>query len=127
MDNALDNFADEKHKIWDHHYQVSSLLLIYGTAHQCGTARMGNDRATSVVNKDCRAHEVSNLFITDTSVFCSSAAVNPTLTLVANALRVSEVIRGRLMGGALDAPLTHQEQIAEAPPKQGRKKLFGIF
>ena len=127
MDNALDNFADEKHKIWDHHYQVSSLLPIYGTAHQCGTARMGDDPATSVVNKNCRAHEVSNLFITDTSVFCSSAAVNPTLTLVANALRVSEVIRQRLMGAAPIVPVIELEQEAEAPPKQGRKKFLGIF
>ena len=127
MDNALDNFADEKHKIWDHHYQVSSLLPIYGTAHQCGTARMGDDPETSVVNKDCRAHEVSNLFITDTSVFCSSAAVNPTLTLVANALRVSEVIRERLMGAKIEAPPVELEQHAEAPPKQGRKKFLGIF
>lgn len=88
---------------------------------------MGNDPATSVVNSECRAHEVSNLFITDTSVFCSSAAVNPTLTLVANALRVSEVIRDRLMGGALHTPVIDLEQEAEAPPKQGRKKFLGIF
>ena len=127
MDNALDHFADEKCKIWDHHYQVSQLLPIYGTAHQCGTARMGDDPATSVVNKDCRAHEVSNLFITDTSVFCSSAAVNPTLTVVANALRVSETIRERMMGGALHTPVVEQVQTAEAPPKQGRKKFLGIF
>lgn len=127
MDNALDNFADENCKIWDHHYQVSQLLPIYGTAHQCGTARMGDDPATSVVNRDCRAHEVSNLFITDTSVFCSSAAVNPTLTLVANALRVSEVIRERLMGAAPLAPVAELAQTAEAPPKQGRKKFLGIF
>jgi len=127
MDNALDNFADEKCKIWDHHYQVSQLLPIYGTAHQCGTARMGDDPATSVVNKDCRAHEVSNLFITDTSVFCSSAAVNPTLTLVANALRVSETIRERLMGAEPLSPIAELAQTAEAPPKQGRKKFLGIF
>ena len=127
MDNALDNFADENCKIWDHHYQVSQLLPIYGTAHQCGTARMGDDPATSVVNKDCRAHEVSNLFITDTSVFCSSAAVNPTLTLVANALRVSETIRERLMGAAPLAPVVELRQTAEAPPKPRRKKFLGIF
>jgi len=127
MDNALDNFADENCKIWDHHYQVSQLLPIYGTAHQCGTARMGHDPATSVVNKDCRAHEVSNLFITDTSVFCSSAAVNPTLTLVANALRVSETIRKRLMGAKPLSPVAALAQTAEAPPKQGRKKFLGIF
>jgi choline dehydrogenase-like flavoprotein len=88
---------------------------------------MGDDPATSVVNRDCRAHEVSNLFITDTSVFCSSAAVNPTLTLVANALRVSEVIRKRLMGAEPLAPVTELAQTAEAPPKQGRKKFLGIF
>ena len=58
FDGALDTFCDESRWVSDHHFQISKLLPIYGTAHQCGTARMGHDPKTSVVNVDCRAHEV---------------------------------------------------------------------
>ena len=57
--------------------------------HQCGTCRMGTDPASSVVNADGKAHELSNLFVADASVFPSSAATNPTLTIAANAFRVA--------------------------------------
>jgi choline dehydrogenase-like flavoprotein len=57
--------------------------------HQCGTCRMGTDPAASVVDASGRAHEVSNLYLADASVFPSSAATNPTLTIAANALRVA--------------------------------------
>ena len=66
---------------------------IGGTAHQCGTARFGNDPTTAVLNTDCRAHDIDNLYISDASFFPSSAAVNPTLTIIANALRVADVIK----------------------------------
>jgi choline dehydrogenase-like flavoprotein len=59
------------------------------TSHQCGTARMGDDPATSVVDRNCRSHDVDNLWIVDASVFPSSAAVNPALTIAATALRVA--------------------------------------
>lgn len=67
-----------------------------GTAHQAGTARFGTDPATSVLNLDCRAHEVDNLYIADASFFPSIGAVNPTLTIIANALRVAAHIEERL-------------------------------
>jgi choline dehydrogenase-like flavoprotein len=67
-----------------------------GTAHQAGTCRFGVNPATSVLNLDCRAHEVDNLYITDASFFPSIGAVNPTLTIIANALRVADIIRDRL-------------------------------
>jgi choline dehydrogenase-like flavoprotein len=63
-------------------------LGVEATSHQCGTARMGNDPATSVVNVDLRAHDVDNLWIADTSSFVSSAAVNPALTAAALSLRL---------------------------------------
>ncbi len=66
-----------------------------GTAHQAGTCRFGADPATSVLNLDCRAHEVDNLYITDASFFPSIGAVNPTLTIIANALRVADIIQTR--------------------------------
>jgi choline dehydrogenase-like flavoprotein len=68
-------------------------IPIGGTAHQAGTARFGTDPATSVLDLDCRAHEVENLYLTDASFFPSIGAVNPTLTIIANALRVADIIR----------------------------------
>lgn len=59
-------------------------------SHQCGTAVMGNDPRKSVVRPDGRAHDLDNVWITDSSVFPSSAALNPALTIAANALRVAE-------------------------------------
>jgi choline dehydrogenase-like flavoprotein len=61
-------------------------------SHQCGTARMGNDPKTSVVNTYCRAHDHTNLFITDASVLPTSAAVNPALTVAALAIRTAKHI-----------------------------------
>lgn len=63
------------------------------TSHQCGTARLGQDAATSVVAPDLRSHQIGNLWITDASVLPTSAAVNPALTVAALALRAAEGIR----------------------------------
>jgi choline dehydrogenase-like flavoprotein len=75
---------------------LSKDIPLSGTAHQAGTCRFGTDPATSVLNLDCRAHEVGNLYVTDASFFPSIGAVNPTLTIIANALRVADIIRERL-------------------------------
>ena len=69
---------------------------IGGTAHQAGTLRFGPDPATSVLDLDCRAHGIDNLYVTDASFFPSIGAVNPTLTIIANALRVADIVAGRL-------------------------------
>lgn len=58
-------------------------------SHQCGTAVMGLDSSSSVVDASCRTHDVENLFVVDSSVFPSSAALNPALTIAANSLRVA--------------------------------------
>ena len=63
------------------------------TTHQCGTMVFGNDSRTSVLNTFCRTHDIDNLFVVDASFFPSSAAVNPGLTIVAQALRVADHIR----------------------------------
>jgi len=65
------------------------------TTHQCGTLAFGNDPATSVLDQWCRTHDVENLFVVDASFFPSSAAVNPGLTIVAQALRVADHIMCR--------------------------------
>jgi len=63
------------------------------TTHQCGTLCFGTDPRTSVLDPYCRAHDVENLFVVDASFFPSSAAVNPGLTIAAQALRVADHIR----------------------------------
>ena len=67
-----------------------------GTAHQAGTLRFGTDPASSVLDLDCKAHQLDNLYVTDASFFPSIGAVNPTLTIIANALRVADRIAERL-------------------------------
>ena len=71
-------------------------IPIGGTAHQAGTARFGPDPATSVLDLDCKAHEVDNLYVADASFFPSIGAVNPTLTIIANALRIADHLMERL-------------------------------
>ena len=71
-------------------------IPIGGTAHQAGTLRFGTDPSTSVLDVDCKAHELDNLYVTDASFFPSIGAVNPTLTIIANALRVADRIKDRL-------------------------------
>jgi choline dehydrogenase-like flavoprotein len=60
--------------------------------HELGVTRMGNDPKSSVVNKQCQAHEVKNLFITDGGSFVSQADKNPTWTILALSMRASEYI-----------------------------------
>jgi len=74
-------------------------IPIGGTAHQAGTARFGSDPATSVLDLDCKTHELDNLYLADASFFPSIGAVNPTLTIIANALRVADRIKERLGAG----------------------------
>lgn len=64
--------------------------------HQCGTCVFGTDPVTSVLDINCRAHEVDNLYVVDGSFFPSSSGVNPTLTIVANVLRVGDHLLERL-------------------------------
>jgi choline dehydrogenase-like flavoprotein len=71
-------------------------LPIQGVAHQCGTCRFGEDPKTSVLDLNCRTHDVENLYVVDGSFFRSSAAVNPTLTIIANALRVGDHLKQQL-------------------------------
>jgi len=63
------------------------------TTHQCGTLCFGTDPRSSVLDPYCRTHDVDNLFVVDASFFPSSAAVNPGLTIVAQALRVADHIK----------------------------------
>ncbi len=71
-------------------------IPIAGVAHQAGTCRFGSDPANSVLDVNCKAHELDNLYVVDTSFFVSIGAVNPGLTTMANAIRVGEHLAARL-------------------------------
>ena len=71
-------------------------IPIAGCAHQAGTCRFGRDPKTSVLDVNCKAHELDNLYVVDTSFFVSIGAVNPSLTAIANAIRVGDHLLQRL-------------------------------
>src|SRR5689334_17774814 len=75
---------------------VGQRIPLAGVAHQNGTIRFGHDPRTSALDANCKAHEVDNLYVVDGSFFCSSGAVNPALTIMANALRVGDHLIGRM-------------------------------
>jgi len=84
-------------------------IPLAGVAHQCGTVRFGADPETSALNVDCRAHDLDNLYVVDTSFFPSSSAVNPALTAMANAMRVGDHLIERL-GASVD-PAQHNAPV----------------
>ncbi|MGH7395004.1 MAG: GMC family oxidoreductase, partial [Candidatus Methylomirabilales bacterium] len=67
-----------------------------GVAHQNGTIRFGHDPKTSSLDLNCKAHDVDNLYVVDGAFFPSSTAVNPALTIMANALSVGDHLTERL-------------------------------
>jgi choline dehydrogenase-like flavoprotein len=83
--------------LFDRSLYLGKDIPIGGTAHQAGTLRFGPDPATSVLDPICKAHGIDNLYVTDASFFPSIGAVSPTLTIIANSLRVAERIEERLI------------------------------
>jgi choline dehydrogenase-like flavoprotein len=75
---------------------VGQQIPLAGVAHQNGTIRFGHDPTTSALDVNCKAHDVDNLYVVDGSFFPSSAAVNPALTIMANALRVGDHLLQRM-------------------------------
>jgi choline dehydrogenase-like flavoprotein len=75
---------------------VGQRIPLAGVAHQVGTVRFGNDPKTSALDVNCKAHDLDNLYVVDGSFFVSSGAVNPALTIIANALRVGQHIIERM-------------------------------
>jgi choline dehydrogenase-like flavoprotein len=71
-------------------------IPLAGVAHQNGTVRFGHDAKSSALDVNCKAHELGNLYVVDGSFFPSSAAVNPALTIMANAMRVGDHLLERL-------------------------------
>jgi choline dehydrogenase-like flavoprotein len=87
-------------------------IPLAGIAHQCGTVRFGADPRTSALDVDCKAHDLDNLYVVDTSFFPSSSAVNPALTAMANALRVGDHLLERLGAGS---------KVRSAKPADGKR------
>jgi choline dehydrogenase-like flavoprotein len=92
----LNHVGMADHHVLSKNFYMSMNVPLAGVAHQAGTCRFGTDPATSVLDTDCRAHEVDNLYVVDTSFFPSIGAVNPALTAMANAIRVGEHLLDRL-------------------------------
>jgi choline dehydrogenase-like flavoprotein len=96
LDGMLGHLGLEKGRLLDHSLYLHKSMPIGATAHQAGTVRFGVDPLDSALDPSCRAHDVDNLYVVDTSFFPSIGAVNPSLTAIANALRVGDHLLERL-------------------------------
>ena len=92
----LNHIGMADHHVLDKNFYMSMDVPVAGVAHQAGTCRFGTDPATSVLDVNCKAHELDNLYVVDTSFFPSIGAVNPALTAMANAIRVGEHLLSRI-------------------------------
>ncbi|MGY3205707.1 GMC oxidoreductase [Streptomyces sp. TE5632] len=92
----LGHLGMHEHHLLDHSIYLHKGMPIGATAHQAGTVRFGEDPRSSALDVDCKAHDLDNLYVVDTSFFPSIGAVNPSLTAMANALRVGDRIAARL-------------------------------
>ena len=95
LKGLLNHLGCEEH-LFDRSVYLGKKIPIAGTAHQCGTIRFGRDSKTSALDINCKAHDLENLYVVDASFFVSSSAVNPGLTIMANALRVGEHLKSQI-------------------------------
>jgi choline dehydrogenase-like flavoprotein len=98
--SLLGHLGMHEHHLIPRWAYLENKIPVAGVAHQAGTCRFGSDPATSVLDTDCRAHELDNLYVVDTSFFPSISAVNPALTAMANAVRVGDHLLERLGAGS---------------------------
>jgi choline dehydrogenase-like flavoprotein len=96
LQGLLGDLGMHPHHLLDHSIYLHKGMPIGATAHQAGTVRFGADPASSALDVHCKAHDLDNLYVVDTSFFPSIGAVNPSLTAIANALRVGDHIADRL-------------------------------
>ena len=96
---------------------LTERMGIATNSHMCGTAVAGTDPSASVLDPNCRSHDVSNLFIVDSSFFPSSAALNPALTIAANALRVAPTIAGSTGSSRSDRPSESDASSGDTPSR----------
>jgi choline dehydrogenase-like flavoprotein len=96
LESMLEHLDMAHHHLLPRHAYMKNDIPVAGCAHQAGTCRFGADPASSVLDVDCKAHQLDNLYVVDTSFFPSIGAVNPALTAMANALRVGDHLLDRL-------------------------------
>lgn len=96
LKGMLGHLGMHEHHLLDHSIYLHKGMPIGATAHQAGTVRFGDDPRSSALDVNCKAHDLDNLYVVDTSFFPSIGAVNPSLTAIANALRVGDHISDRL-------------------------------
>jgi choline dehydrogenase-like flavoprotein len=96
LKKILNHTGMSAHHVLRKNFYMDMAIPLAGCAHQAGTCRFGTDPATSVLDVNCKAHELDNLYVVDTSFFPSIGAVNPALTAMANALRVGEHLLSRM-------------------------------
>jgi choline dehydrogenase-like flavoprotein len=96
LKKILNHTGMAAHHVFRKNFYMNMAIPLAGCAHQAGTCRFGSDPATSVLDTNCKAHELDNLYVVDTSFFPSIGAVNPALTAIANALRVGDHMLSRL-------------------------------
>ena len=99
LQGLLDKLYLKKHLV-ERQIYIKNPMGLSAVGHQAGTCRFGTDPATSVLDVNCKAHELDNLYVVDTSFFPSIGAVNPSLTAIANAIRVGEHLKERLAAPA---------------------------
>ncbi len=92
----LNKIGMAAHHVLARNFYMKMEIPIAGVAHQAGTCRFGADPSTSVADANCKAHELDNLYFADASIFPSIGAVNPALTVMANAIRVGDHLAERL-------------------------------
>lgn len=95
LKGLLEHLDCHEHLIPQNAY-IGKRIPLAGVAHQNGTLRFGTDATTSVLDIQCKTHDLDNLYVVDGSFFVSSGAVNPALTIMANALRVGDHLMDRL-------------------------------
>jgi choline dehydrogenase-like flavoprotein len=96
LKRILNHVGIAQHHVLGKNFYMNMSIPIAGCAHQAGTVRFGHDPQTSALDTNCKAHELDNLYVVDTSFFPSIGAVNPALTAMANAIRVGEHLLERL-------------------------------
>ena len=96
LKQLLNHVGMAQHHVLDKNFYMDMSIPVAGCAHQAGTCRFGADPSTSVLDENCKAHELDNLYVVDTSFFPSIGAVNPALTAMANAIRVGEHLLDRM-------------------------------
>jgi choline dehydrogenase-like flavoprotein len=98
LKNMLGDIGMQENVLIPRHLYMKQEIGLVGVAHQAGTTKFGTDPATSVLDVNCKAHELDNLYVVDASFMPSIGAVNPGLSVIANALRVGDHLLERLSG-----------------------------